>query len=198
MRWLEKVFSVSCYLKTSHKICALTFDDGPHPVLTPFVLDELKKYNQKATFFLLAKNAEQYPELVKRIQEQGHQVANHGWCHLHGWEHSSQKVVGNAQKGALFLSTYYFRPPYGKLRFGAYKQLKKKHKIILWDLMSYDFHPTKTKEHLYKRLMQKTKSGSIVVFHENTKAEKKLTYLLPLYLKYLEAQKYSSVRVDSF
>lgn len=166
----------------------LTFDDGPTPEITNFVLDELQKYEAKATFFCIGKNIKNEPEIFKRIIAEKHAVGNHTQNHLNGWKTSKKEYVENCLECESEISNaiqkcqkqQLFRPPYGKLKKKqAKKILKKGYNIIMWSVLSADFDTSITKEECLENVLQNTTNGSIVVFHDSVKASKKLRYVLP-------------------
>jgi len=165
----------------------LTFDDGPIPELTPWVLDELAKHEAKATFFLVGENAEKHPHLVKRILDEGHRIGNHTFNHLNGFKSSVLQYITNTEKCQKALLPYLnenetplFRPPYGRLTPREIIKLKKRNfKIILWDVLSKDYDQKTSPEECLNNVVQNVISGSIVVMHDNLKAEKNLKLALP-------------------
>lgn len=178
----------------------LTFDDGPTPEITEFVLDELKKYNAKATFFCIGKNIKNHPTIFKRIIKEEHSVGNHTQNHLKGWKHTTKEYLDNISdcesvisRISSSLNTNYFeesrnsklfRPPYGKIKKSqATKILKKGYKIIMWHVLSADFDASITKEKCLKNVLKNTKNGSIIVFHDSVKASEKLRFVLPKVLE---------------
>lgn len=165
----------------------ITFDDGPEPGITEFVIEELKRYNVKATFFCCGKNCHDYPELFNRIIGEGHSVANHTHSHISGYSTSTYDYIENVEKCEEYLGTNTFRPPWGALTFKLYNILKKKYRIIYWDLSSDDavlkkFNINKA---IYN-LSHNSKPGSIVLFHFCKKHENETKQILPLYLKYIK------------
>ncbi len=186
----QKLLNVRFFDATSEKIVYLTFDDGPHPEITPWLLDFLEKEKIKATFFCLARHIQQHPTLFDSYKTQGHMVASHGHEHLSGFKISLKSFQKNVEKAQGFFASKAFRPPYGKLGLRQYLWLRKTHHIILWDVMAYDFSNT-SPEKLLKRLKRLTKPGSIVVFHENKKAFENLKVLLPEYIKHLKGLGYT-------
>ena len=172
----------------------LTFDDGPTPEVTQFVLDELKKYNAKATFFCIGKNVLNHPDVFKKIQNLKHTVGNHTHNHLNGWatknkdyidnflqcEHIISKTLDKSTKPKLF------RPPYGKIKKSQAKLiLKKGYRIIMWDVLSADFDNLTSNVACLRNVLNNTKNGSIIVFHDSVKASEKLKFVLPKVLKEL-------------
>ncbi len=173
---------------TNEKIVYLTFDDGPHPVATPFVLDELKKYNAKATFFCLGKNVVDYPVIYKRILEEEHSAGNHTQNHLNGWKTTTHDYLVDVSEAASTINTDLFRPPYGKIKRLQAKGISnamnnKSAKIVMWDVLSGDFDESLSKENCLENVISKTKPGSIIVFHDSQKAFPRLKYTLPLFLQ---------------
>lgn len=174
----------------------LTFDDGPIPEVTPWVLDELKKHNAKATFFCIGENVKKHPEIFGRILSEGHSVGNHTYNHLKGTKTETSEYVENVEKAARQLIEYgsevpnnselLFRPPYGKITSEQAKILQKKgFKIVMWTLISYDYDATVSEEKCLQNVLQNIQLGSIIVFHDSLKAEKNLRHALPKVLEYL-------------
>ncbi|MFC2104088.1 polysaccharide deacetylase family protein [Bacteroidota bacterium] len=162
----------------------LTFDDGPNPEVTPWVISILKEYNAKATFFCLGKNVETYPELYQQILDEGHSVGNHGYLHLEGWKTSNETYIQNVQKSAQLIDSNLFRPPYGKIRPKQLTYLKHDFKIVMWDVLSQDYEIKENNEKCLQNIIDYAESGSIIVFHDTQKAEKCLKYVLPKVLKH--------------
>lgn len=162
----------------------LTFDDGPTPNITPWVLSELKENNAKATFFCIGQNVEKYPDLYQQILDEGHSVGNHTYSHLKGWKISNKGFVDSANKTALIINSDLFRPPYGHIRPKQITALKKIFKIIMWDVLSKDYSKKVDEDTCLNNVLNYAESGSIVVFHDTIKAEKNLRYVLPKVLKH--------------
>ena len=174
-------------IPTTEKQLYLTFDDGPHPVATQFVLDELKKYNAKATFFCIGKNVEEHFDLYTKIIDEGHAVGNHTYNHLNGWKVKDEVYLDNIFKAKKIIDSNLFRPPYGRITKFQLKQLpaeKYKLKTVMWSVLSGDFDKEVTGEECYLTVVKNAKEGSVVVFHDSEKAMKRLRYALPLVLKY--------------
>lgn len=170
----------------------LTFDDGPHPIATPFVLDVLKEFNAKATFFCIGKNVEQYSIIYNRIIEEGHSVGNHTHNHFNGFKTEDAEYINNTKKAAQFINTSLFRPPYGRVtRFQAKLLQKLGFKIIMWDVLSGDFDINLSKEKCLENVLLNTKNGSIIVFHDSEKAFEKLEYTLPKTLEHFSTRKFN-------
>ena len=187
--WLLKKFYSECTwnIKTDEKILYLTFDDGPHPQATTFVLDELKKYNAKATFFCIGKNVKEHFAIYKRILLERHRVGNHTYDHLNGWKTNDKKYLQNIEEAAKIIDSDLFRPPYGKItkfQLKATRGEKLKLKTIMWDVLSGDFDTSTKPENCYLNVINNAKEGSIVVFHDSLKALSTLQYTLPKVLEY--------------
>ena len=189
--WLKKLYPRRIWdFDTGEKIIYLSFDDGPHPVATPFILDALKKYKAKASFFCIGKNVLAYPDLYRRIQEEGHRVANHSHSHLNGYKTPDKTYLGDIHEAAAYIDSNLFRPPYGRMTASQFRKLPD-YRIIMWDVLSGDFDVSLTKEKCLEGVNTKTKPGSIVVFHENDKAWEKMSYTLPRFLDYFHQQGYN-------
>ena len=187
--WLKRIYPNRVWhIDTDEKIIYLSFDDGPHPVATPFVLDELKRYNAKATFFCIGKNVVSFPAIYKRILDEGHRVGNHTQHHLNGWKTNTATYLADVAEASNHISSPLFRPPYGRIRAAQVKGIKKSlqnesAKIIMWDVLSGDFDESLSKENCLQNVIRKTKPGSIIVFHDSEKAFPLLAYSLPLFLR---------------
>ena len=164
----------------------LTFDDGPVPEATPWVLDVLKSKNIKATFFCVGENVKKYPEIYHRILSEGHSVGNHTYNHLNSWKTDNEAYSENVVKAADIINSSLFRPPYGKLKPGLIKSLKEKYDIIMWDVLSGDFDTSLTAEDCLKNVTNNAKEGSIIVFHDSIKAIDKLKVVLPEVISFFE------------
>lgn len=126
-------------MRTKEKLLCLTFDDGPDPDSTPKILEIINRYHINALFFCNGRSAEKYPDLIKQIKEEGHLVGNHGYSHLNGWNTSLKRYIADIENADSFTSSDLFRPPYGRLRLIQYLKLRRKYKIVFWDIMPYDF-----------------------------------------------------------
>ncbi len=190
--WLKRIYSSYVWsIPTKQKQLHLTFDDGPHPVVTPFVLDQLEKWNAKATFFCIGNNVLQHPDIYRNIIDCGHAVGNHTHHHLNGWHTHTPDYVTNVQQAAQLIRSNLFRPPYGRISNRSGKRLMQGHfKIIMWDVLSGDFDLKKTPEQCSKNIIQHATSGSIIVFHDSLKAFPRLQYSLPVVLEYFTEKGY--------
>lgn len=199
--WVKKIYPGRLWsMPASEKNVYLTFDDGPHPVATPFVLDELKKYNAKATFFCIGKNVIEHPEIYKKIMDEGHSVGNHTQNHLNGWKTSTNNYLHDVTAASKHIRSNLFRPPYGRLRSAQARKIthaidNKSTKIVMWDILSGDFDETLSKEQCLKNVIEKTGEGSIIVFHDSEKAFDRLQYVLPFFLSDFAQKEYSFKRL---
>jgi peptidoglycan/xylan/chitin deacetylase (PgdA/CDA1 family) len=183
--FLRKVFpSLLWKVKTKEKDLYLTFDDGPHPTITPWVLDVLDQFNAKATFFCIGKNVELYPDVYKEIIRRGHRVGNHTHNHLNGWKTLTKEYVSNTQKAAEYIDSKLFRPPYGRIKSSQIRRLKHEYQIVMWSVISGDFDQKLLPEECLNIVVQNTQKGNIIVFHDSEKAEKNMKYVLPRLLNH--------------
>ena len=162
----------------------LTFDDGPHPTITKWVIDLLNTYHIKATFFCVGANAVKYPETMELLKANGHTIANHTHNHLNGWKTKNEEYFKNIAKANETLKSDFFRPPYGKIKKSQRKEIEKSYRIIQWSLLSGDFDTDLNQEKALRVLCNKTQNGDVIVFHDSEKAQDNLKFLLPKYLDY--------------
>lgn len=179
-------------IKTQKPVVYLTFDDGPIPEVTPWVLDLLNRYNAKATFFCIGENLYKHKEIAFKILEKNHTLANHTYHHLNGWKTDTTTYLENITKAEVLLKEIYdsnakiFRPPYGKITPKQVLNINKLgYKIIMWSVLSYDFNEKITVEKCIKNVLNNVKNGSIIVFHDSIKAKKNLKETLPVVLEQL-------------
>jgi peptidoglycan/xylan/chitin deacetylase (PgdA/CDA1 family) len=174
------------------KTLYLTFDDGPIPDVTVWVLDVLKQHNIKATFFCIGDNVRKHPDIYARILAEGHSVGNHTFCHLHGLWTNSEKYVESVQQAAHYIDSHLFRPPHGLMRRGQRKALAAaQYQVVMSDVISCDYDRDLTPEQVLRNVKRHTRSGSIIVFHDSLKAEKNLKAALPLAIEFLKKEGYS-------
>jgi peptidoglycan/xylan/chitin deacetylase (PgdA/CDA1 family) len=178
-------------VRTTSKELCLTFDDGPHHDTTPEILDILGSHNLKAAFFCDGREAEKFPGLVEHIVSKGHVIGNHGYDHLCGWKTNDSVYIENALRADKFTSSCLFRPPYGRIRQSQYRELKKKYKIVFWDLMPYDFDEKVSGKRAFNILKDKLRPGSIIVLHD--KATSSCLSFLAEFIKYSERNGYKFV-----
>ena len=192
-RILERLFSSYTWrFDTDRKEIFLTFDDGPTPEITLFVLKQLKQYNAKATFFCIGKNIENHPEIFHQILSEKHSVGNHTQNHLNGWKTKNINYLESVLKCEDVISNLadktkeskLFRPPYGRIKKSQAKEiLKRGYRIIMWNVLSADFDKSISKEKCLENVLKNTKKGGIIVFHDSLKASKKLQFVLPKVLE---------------
>jgi peptidoglycan/xylan/chitin deacetylase (PgdA/CDA1 family) len=182
----------------NQKIIYLTFDDGPTPEITPWILNLLQKFNAQATFFCIGKNMVKHPEIFQAILKNNHSFGNHTNDHLNGWKTNTDLYIENCLEAANTTEhpTKLFRPPYGKLFYSQSKRLRNKgFKIIMWDVLSADFDTKISKEKCLQNVLKNTRNGSILVFHDSSKASKKLKFVLPKVLEYFTEKGYSFQKI---
>jgi peptidoglycan/xylan/chitin deacetylase (PgdA/CDA1 family) len=188
IQWL---FPSLFWNKISDEKCIyLTFDDGPLESLTPFILNELKKYNAKATFFYLGKQVEKYPSLVEICKKENHQIGHHTYSHIDGWKTKNKDYYKDIEKGNKHLKSVFFRPPYGRIKPSQIRHLKKHYKIIMWDILSWDFDINTSAKECYNNVIKHSRNGSIIVFHENEKSKQNVKKVLPKLLKHFDSLGY--------
>jgi peptidoglycan/xylan/chitin deacetylase (PgdA/CDA1 family) len=166
----------------------LTFDDGPTPGVTTWVLDQLRQYDARGTFFCLGKNVEKHPDLYKQIIDEGHSVGNHTYSHLKGWQTDNTEYYNDIQLANNLVSSTLFRPPYGSLRTSQIKYISEEYNIVMWDVLSQDYSQTIAPQKVLSNVLDSVKGGSIVVFHDSLKAQPNLNYVLPRMLKELHSK----------
>lgn len=196
--WLKKLYpSFVWKIPTKEKVLYLSFDDGPHETATPYVLDELKKYGAKATFFCIGKNVVSLPALYKRILDEGHKTGNHTYNHLNGWKTDDTTYINNVIQAAALIKSNLFRPPYGRIKKFQRKLLMRKEgttqplfKIIMWDVLSGDFDVKLSPQKCLGNVLKNAEPGSIIVFHDSTKAWSRMSYALPEVLEQLSKKGY--------
>jgi len=173
------------------KTVYLTFDDGPVPEATPWVLDLLAKHNAKASFFCVGDNVELHPDIYERIKNEGHVIGNHSNSHISGWEVSHDEYLSNIAKATTAIKSNLFRPPYGKMTYRQMKSIQENFKIIMWDILSGDFDQKISPEKCFANVMNNLEAGSIIVFHDSKKSIDKLKAFLPRLMDQLVEEGYS-------
>ena len=180
-------------IPSREKILYLSFDDGPHPEITPFVLDTLNKYQARATFFCIGKNVETYPQTYKRLLSEGHRVGNHTQDHLNGWKTPDKQYIANVGQAAKWIDSDLFRPPYGRIsRFQAdcLRSAPLSYKIVVWGVLSADFDESLSPARCARNVTRNAGPGSIVVFHDSEKAFGRLREALPVVLEHFSGLGY--------
>ena len=168
----------------NEKVLYLTFDDGPTPEITPWVMSQLENYSGKATFFCIGKHVKENPEIFKQLVQKGHSIGNHTFDHLNGLKTSNSIYFENIKKCSEVVDSNLFRPPFGLCKPSQYNALKHKFSIILWDVLSWDWEEKNTKENCLKFVLENADAGSVVVFHDSEQALPRLEYTLPRVLSH--------------
>ena len=199
--WLLKLLYPTCLWKveTKEKILYLTFDDGPHPVVTSWVLDLLNHYNAKATFFCIGNNVSQQTLTYEKIKGEGHAVGNHTYDHLNGWKTSDEIYLQNILKAKEIIHSNLFRPPYGRITNFQLRQLSAnafKLRTVMWSVLSGDFDKDLSDEQCFLNVARNGKPGSIIVFHDSEKAFNKLKIVLPKVLDYFSKKGFKFESMD--
>ena len=188
---IKKVYySLIWDLKKGPKEIFITFDDGPNPVVTPKVLEILRKFSAKATFFCIGRNVERYPDVFEQIKKEGHAIGNHTYSHLKGWKTSNKEYYNDIELANTIIKSNLFRPPYGKIKRSQLKYLRKHYNIIMWDVMSSDYSRIISKEKCLSNVINYVRPGSIVVFHDSEKANGNMLYALPQVLEKLSKENF--------
>jgi peptidoglycan-N-acetylglucosamine deacetylase len=177
-------------VSTEEKVLYLTFDDGPIPEVTTWVLDTLRPYNAKATFFCVGDNVQKHPSVFQQILAEGHTVGNHTFHHLNGWDSENISYFHNIRHCARLVNSNLFRPPYGRLTPKQTQFLTRHYQIVMWDVLSGDFDEQISNEECLNNVLSGTKRGSIIVFHDSLKAAERMTYALPRVLEHYAAKGY--------
>ena len=202
--FIKKIFSNYVWDIPNHESKVfLTFDDGPTPEITEWVLEQLKKYDAKVTFFCIGNNINKHPEIFDKVIADGHAIGNHTFNHLKGWNTDTEEYLKNVllcqskitnRKSKI---TNLFRPPYGKIKPSQSKKLRALgYKIIMWDVISFDFDVETSKEKCLENVLKNIQAGSIIVFHDSIKAERNLKYTLPKLLEYIKEKGFVCSKIE--
>jgi len=190
-KFIQKLFpNFTWSIPTQEKVIYLTFDDGPIPEITPWVLDTLAAFDAKATFFCVGNNVAQYPEVYKQVLAEGHSVGNHTNQHKNGWASEYLPYLHDVGNCSKLVDSNLFRPPYGRLKPSQAQFLQRDYRIILWDVLSGDFDQQLDPRQCLSNVILKTEPGSIVVFHDSLKAERNLKFTLPKFLAHFTKKGY--------
>jgi len=173
----------------------LTFDDGPTPDVTPWVLDRLKEFNAKATFFCLGRNADHNPDILVRTISEGHSVGNHTYSHLKGYGTRNQQYFDDIELARNLIDSELFRPPYGRILGSQITEIIKDYRIIMWDVLSYDYNRRVSGDTIVRNVTRNVRSGSIIVFHDSAKARKNLYHALPKVLEHLSKEGFEMMAI---
>jgi peptidoglycan/xylan/chitin deacetylase (PgdA/CDA1 family) len=175
----------------------LTFDDGPHPTITPLVLNLLAQYNAKATFFCIGDRVKRYPEIIERIVAEGHSIGNHTQHHLNGWNNSNSVYIEDVHQASSLIASTLFRPPYGRIKRKQAKILELEgYKVIMWTILSADYDHSLNKEECASRVTSHIDNGNIYLFHDSDKGEERMLYALPMLLKQATAKGFLFKRIE--
>ncbi len=190
--WYLRMFwpSFTWRVKTTEKVIYLTFDDGPHPEATSFVLDELQRANAKATFFCIGKNVVEHPGIYDRIIAEGHRTGNHTHHHLNGWKSKSADYLQSIKEAAGHIESDLFRPPYGRIRLSQSRIIKRDYRIVMWSVLSADFDTSLDGRRCGQHVIRNAGQGSIVVFHDSEKAFPRMVEALPMVLNHFGKKGY--------
>lgn len=179
------------HVDTTRKELYLTFDDGPIPEVTPWVLDQLKQFKAKATFFCIGQNIETNPEIFQRIEEEGHRVGNHTYDHASGWSSTNKQYFRSVLKCQELTGSELFRPPYGRIKREQAKHLQRHFRIVMWDVLSGDFDLKASNDKCLSNVVDNAGCGSIIVFHDSLKAKERLEFALPKVLGHFSGMGYA-------
>ena len=190
-KWVRWIYPKAIWrMDPNEHAVYLTFDDGPIPQSTPFLLKTLAEFDIKATFFMVGENVQKHPELYQQIVDAGHQVGNHTFNHLGAFKHWTTTYVINTFKANELIHSHLFRPPHGVMRFSEYYWLNKAFKVVMWDVVTRDYSKWMTAEDVFHNVKAHTRNGSIITFHDSLKSIDKLHFVLPESLKWLKEQGY--------
>jgi len=195
---IQKLFpSITWRFSGAEKKIYLTFDDGPIPEITPWVLELLRSYNAKATFFCIGNNVLKNNVIYQEILNEGHQVGNHTHNHLNGWNVKNKNYFEDIEECRKHVKSNLFRPPYGKIKPSQIKHLKENYRIIMWDVLSQDYDQDRTAEQCLNSVIKVSSAGSVIVFHDSLKAEKRLRGALPLVLEHFKQRGFEFARIEA-
>ena len=190
-QFVRQLYPRACWrMDSSERAVYLTFDDGPIPEVTPWVLDVLDKYKVKATFFMVGDNVRKHPDEYKMVVERGHRIGNHTYNHLKGLEQRTERYMANIDKADCYLKTDLFRPPHGLMRLHQYRALLERYRIIMWDLVTRDYNPKLTGEQVLHKVQRYVRPGSIITFHDSLRATHNLYHALPRAIEWLQSEGY--------
>lgn len=189
LRWL---YPLALWRMDRHERSVyLTFDDGPVPQVTPWVLSVLRHYNIKATFFMVGDNVRKHPEEFAQVVAEGHRIGNHTYNHIGGLRHGIRSYLANVEKANDLLHTDLFRPPHGWMKWGQYIAVRRRYRVVMWDLVTRDYSTRLNGRDVLFNVRRYARPGSIITFHDSLKSEDKLLYALPRSIEWLLSQGYS-------
>jgi len=197
--WLRKFFPGAIWdINTNEKIIYLSFDDGPHPQISPFVLAELKKYDAKATFFCIGDNVKKFPQIFQQLIDEGHAVGNHTMHHLNGWKTNDEEYLLDIAKAKQYIDSSLFRPPYGRISTSQLRKLSIHYQLstIMWSVLAGDWVESLSPEKCFRQVKNNIYPGCIVVFHDSEKANEKMRFVLPKLLAHFSKMGYQFKRIE--
>ena len=174
----------------------LTFDDGPIPQVTPWVLNTLDQYGVKATFFMVGDNVRKHPDVFRMVVERGHVVGNHTFHHIQGIRYWTRNYLADVEQAARLIPGNLFRPPHGHMRFPQLLRLRKTHRIVMWDVVTRDYSPHLSPQQVLENVKRYTRNGSILVFHDSLKAERNMRWAMPRAIEWLLQEGYRFKRIE--
>jgi len=174
----------------------LTFDDGPRPEVTPWILDQLDRHNAKATFFCIGKNVEMFPELYNEILKRGHAVGNHSYSHVKGWGMDTGLYVRDIDTASDLIHSNLFRPPYARIGPNQASVLSERYKIVMWNVVSRDYSRRVSEKQCVKNVLPHLKPGAIIVFHDSIKSSRNLWHTLPVVLDEIDFRGYKCKKIE--
>lgn len=190
-QFIRQLYPRACWrMSASERSVYLTFDDGPIPEVTPWVLDVLDKYRVKATFFMVGDNVRKHPDEFRMVVERGHRIGNHTHNHLKGFAKTTEHYLANIDVASAYISSNLYRPPHGIMRWAQYRALSKRYRIIMWDLVTRDYDSKLTGVEVLDKVKRYARPGSIITFHDSLRSVHNLRYALPRAIEWLLAEGY--------
>jgi peptidoglycan-N-acetylglucosamine deacetylase len=198
--WLRKFFPGCVWdIATKEKVIYLSFDDGPHPTITPFVLAELKKYDARATFFCVGDNVKKYPQIYQQVINEGHAIGNHTMHHIDGWKNTDEQYLNDIGEAKKYINSNLFRPPYGRIKRSQIKKIKLENsqlQTVMWSVLAGDWVASLSPQKCFEQVKATIYPGCIVVFHDSQKANQRMSYALPKLLKHFTLLGYTFKKID--
>ncbi len=204
--WIKKLYKNCVWdIATNEKLLYITFDDGPHPTITPFILNELKKYKAKATFFCIGENVKKFPETYQQIINEGHTVGNHTMHHINGWKNTDENYLNDITEATHLINSNLFRPPYGRITKTQIQRINNQQlsiihyplSIIMWNILAGDWEQSLKPEKCFNQIKNNIYPGAIVVFHDSNKAFDRMSYAFPKLLEHATALGYTFEAIPS-
>jgi peptidoglycan/xylan/chitin deacetylase (PgdA/CDA1 family) len=190
-RWIQALApGLTWHIPTPSKEVYLTFDDGPHPTITPWVMDQLEAFGGKGTFFMVGNNVDKYPEVAQAVVNRGHSIGNHTYHHLKGWNTNTDAYLADVAQAAKVIPSALFRPPYGRISRAQIKALQPQYRIVMWEVLTGDFDRYIQPHDCTRAVLKHTRPGSVVVYHDSDKSWNNLRASLPAVLRGLTDQGY--------